>query len=137
MILETTLQEDETLKTINEQVGNPYTLWQRFKMGGIGSKRMMVEKASPHFDTYLSMNEDLTYANIELRPKGILLHFNKRLRQFVWIVPYFDLQIIQNLYFQIKAKDFFLQFDKNNYFIENEAFIQRLIALKKEYLSAF
>lgn len=134
MILETTLQEDETLQHINQKVGNSYSFWQRLKMGGIGSKRMMVEKASTHFDDYLSMNEDLTYVNIELRPKGILLHFNKRLRQFVWAIPYADLQVVTQPEFRIEAKEVFLQFEKNRYLIQNKEFIERLMALKEEGL---
>ncbi len=135
MILETTLQEKETLQLINTNVGSPYSFWQRIKMGGIGSKRMMVEKASPHFDTYLSMTEDLTYANIELRPKGILVHFNKRLRQFIWLIPYTDLQIVIQPEFRIEAQDVFLQFEANRYLNENKVFIENIIELQRGYQS--
>ncbi len=132
MILETTLQEKETIKTVNDYLGKPYTIWQRLTMGGIGSKRMMIEKASTHFDSYLAMTEDLNYANIELRPKGILVHFNKRLRQFAWLALYRDLQIDDQLDLTLEAKGCFLQFEGNLYLDMNHAFIKRLIIVKKK-----
>ncbi|MEZ4885059.1 MAG: hypothetical protein R3E32_10070 [Chitinophagales bacterium] len=137
MIFETTYQDKDIIRTINQHLGNSYSLWQRFKMGGIGSKRMMVEQYSAHFTPYFSMDADISYANIELRPKGILIHFNKRLHQFSWIIPYHHLEISQKDCFGIHGQYRFILFKKNRYFTENIAFINRLMILKEEFLSIF
>lgn len=133
MILETTLQEQTTIQIVNEYLGQPYTIWERLKMRGIGSKRMMITKASTHFENYLSMTEDLNYANIELRPKGIIVHFNKRLRQFSWLVCYDDLQVDSRLGLRLEGKEYFLQFEQNLYLEMNQEFIQRLIKARSNF----
>jgi hypothetical protein len=93
MILETTYSSRETEKQIDTLVGKPYSFRERWKMGGIGSKRMVVEKISAEYESYLNPSHYRTYANIELRPKGILLHFRVKLESYAWVMPYSNLKI--------------------------------------------
>tara|TARA_R110002050_G_C8951667_1_gene513438 strand:+ start:4713 stop:4958 length:246 start_codon:yes stop_codon:yes gene_type:complete len=73
MILDTTYSNKEHNELINDLVGRPYSLLQSFKMKGIGSKRMIIEDASPNFQPYLNIVSDVNYANLEMRPKGLLV----------------------------------------------------------------
>lgn len=93
MILETTYTNKETIRQINLLTGKPYTFRERWRMGGIGSKRMVIENISKEYEEYLNSSHYRTYANIELRPKGILLHFRLKLESYAWVMPYQDLKI--------------------------------------------
>lgn len=133
MVLETTHRDKEVLYTIDTQLGKPFSLWKRLQMGGIGSKRMMVKSYSDHFTRQLSANTDITYANIELRPKGVILHFNKRLCQYSWIIPYENLNVSEDENFSIYTVERFMEFEKNSYYAANKEFISKMIALKEEF----
>jgi len=134
MVLETTHRDKEVLYTIDMHLGKPFSLWKRLQMGGIGSTRMMVKSYSTHFTARLSANRDITYANIELRPKGIILHFNKRLCQYSWVIPYEDLNISDGENFSMYTLERFMEFEKNSYYTENKVFISKMIALKEDFM---
>ncbi len=72
MVLETTYYSKENKELINDLVGKPFCLLQSLKMKGVGSKRMIVDEVSPNMASILNPISDINYANIELRPNGIL-----------------------------------------------------------------
>ena len=82
MVFETTYSDKEITNSINNIVGKPFSFFQSLKLKGIGSKRMIVDQVSPNMQAYINTVSDLTYANIELRPLGILIRINKGLRNF-------------------------------------------------------
>ncbi|MDC0380969.1 hypothetical protein OAM52_04795, partial [Flavobacteriaceae bacterium] len=73
MVLDTTHYDKEHKLLINEFVGESYSFWQALKRGGIGSKRMIVDKLSPNLNYISNITSDINYANIEIRKKGILI----------------------------------------------------------------
>lgn len=93
MILETTYTNKETIRQINLLTGKPYSFRERWRMGGIGSKRMVISSISKEYEEYLNPSHYRTYANIELRPNGILLHFRLKLEAYAWVMPYAHLKI--------------------------------------------
>lgn len=137
MILETTHADKKNDQLINDLVGKPYSLLEVFKMRGIGSKRMIIEDASPNFKPYLNAVSDTNYANLELRPNGILVRINKGLRNFTWVVPYYHLVIYKTNGSSIHAQGKFIHFRNDVTFKENKNFFDKLldqkVAFDKQY----
>ncbi|NCO62544.1 MAG: hypothetical protein GW839_03935 [Flavobacteriales bacterium] len=130
MILETTYADKKNDQLINDLVGKPYSLIEVFKMRGIGSKRMIIEDASPNFKSYLNTVSDTNYANLELRPNGILVRINKGLRNFTWVVPYYHLSIYKTNGSSIHAQGKFIHFRNDITFKENKNFFDKLLDKK-------
>lgn len=133
MILDTTYTDKNNDQIINDLVGKPYSIFQSFKMKGIGSKRMIIEDASPNFKPYLNTVSDVNYANLELRPKGLLIRINKGLQNFTWVIPFYHLVIYKTNGSSIHAQGKFVHFRNNNTFKENKAFFKKLLDLKVAY----
>jgi hypothetical protein len=133
MIVDTTYSNKKTNQLINDLVGKPYSLFEIFKMRGIGSKRMIIEEASPNFQTYLNSISDPTYANLELRPNGLLIRINKGLRNFTWVIPFYQLVIYKTNGSSIHAQGKFIHFKNNITFKENKWFFDKLLDKKVEF----
>lgn len=133
MLLDTTYDNKENKEMINDLVGNPYSLLQSLKMNGIGSKRMIVDEVSPNMTSLLNTVSDVNYANIELRPKGILIYINKGLRNFTWVIPYYHLVIYKVNGSSIHAQGRFIHFNNNKTFKENKSFFDKLMDQKIKY----
>jgi hypothetical protein len=88
MIFNTTLNNKDAAASINEMLGTSYSFIQAIKLGGVGSKRMVIDAVSPGFADLINAVSDINYGNIELREKGILVHINKGLKNFSWAIPY-------------------------------------------------
>jgi len=130
MVFETTYSDKEITNSINKIVGKPFSFFQSLKMNGIGSKRMIVEQVSPNLQAYINTVSDLSYANIELRPLGILIRINKGLRNFTWTIPYYHLVIYKTNGSSIHAQGKFIHFRNNKTYKENKAFFKKLINQK-------
>ena len=133
MILDTTYYSKEHKELIEDIVGKSYSLIQSLKLKGIGSKRLMIDDVSPNMKQYLNKVSDINYANIELRPKGILIHINKGLKTFSWIIPFYHLVIYKTNGSSIHAQGKFIHFKNNINFRENKSFFKKLLNAKVEY----
>mgnify|MGYP005820204115 CR=1 FL=1 len=137
MILDTTHTNKDHAKLINDLVGKPFGLVQSIKMGGIGSKRMMVKAVSHNMQQYLNAVDDVNYANLELRPNGVLIRINKGLKNFTWVIPYYQLVIYKTNGSSIHAQGKFIHFRQNTTFRENKAFFDKLLEEKVKYHSQY
>ena len=137
MILDTTFTNKEHNELINDLVGKPFSLMQSIKMKGIGSKRMVIEEVSPNMKQYLNLVADINYANLELRPLGLLIRINKGLKTFTWIIPYYQLVIYKTNGSSIHAQGRFIHFKNNTTFKENKAFFDKLLNEKVKYESEY
>ncbi len=133
MILNSTYTDKATTELTNDLVGKPFSLLKRFRLGGIGSKRMVIDKVSPNLRQYLNTIADINYANIELRPAGILIHINKGLQTFTWIIPYYQLVIYKTDGSSIHGQGRFINFKRNLLLNENNSFIKKMMDLKIRY----
>lgn len=134
MILETTYYNKKDLLLINDLVGKPYSFLQKLRLKGVGSKRMMVDSVSPNMMGYINKVADTNYANIELRPGGVLVLINKGLKNFTWTIPYYQLVIYKSDGFSIHAQGKFVGFKENRLFRENKKFINKLLKLRADFL---
>jgi hypothetical protein len=87
MIYNTTHNNKEAKAQFNDLLGKPYSFLKAIKMGGIGSKRMIIEQVSSSFQKYMNTVSDINYGNIEIREKGIIVHITKGLQNFSWAIP--------------------------------------------------
>ncbi|WP_375240887.1 hypothetical protein [Polaribacter sp.] len=132
MIFNTTHKNNDAKATIGDLLGAPYSFFQSLKMGGTGSKRMIIEKVGHGFAKYMNKVSDINYGNIELREKGIIVHINKGLETFSWAIPYYQLHTYRTSGFSIHAQGNFVRFKYNKLFNENKKFIEKLVNFKIE-----
>lgn len=132
MIYDTTYNNKEAKEVFEVLLGKPYTFLKALKLGGVGSKRMMIEQVSPKFSSMMNNVSDINYGNIELREKGIIVHINKGLKNYSWAIPFYQLHIYNTQTFSIHAQGNFVQFKKNNLLMENKSFLDKLVDLKIE-----
>ncbi|WP_431135386.1 hypothetical protein [Psychroserpens mesophilus] len=137
MILDSTHPNKEHKKIINDLIGKPYSFIESLKMGGVGSKRMIIDEASPNMQQYLNAVSDINYANIEMRSDGILVYINKGLKNFTWIIPYYQLVIYKTNGASIHAQGKFIRFRNNTSFKENKSFLDKLLNKKVLYDERF
>jgi len=137
MVLDTTYKNKEHENLINDLVGKRFSFLQSLKMKGIGSKRMVIDDVSANMKTYTNTISDVNYANIELRPSGILIMINKGLKNFTWIIPYYQLVIYKTNGSSIHAQGRFINFRNNNTFKENKFFFDKLLDKKIEHESQY
>lgn len=133
MILDTTFTNQKHDALIIEKVGKPFGFMQSLKMKGVGSKRMVIDDVSPNMKQYVNTVSAMTYANLELRPLGVLIRINKGLQNFTWIIPYYHLVIYKTNGSSIHAQGRFIKFRANITFKENKAFFDKLLNEKVQY----
>tara|TARA_B110000091_G_C13792137_1_gene466180 strand:- start:35 stop:469 length:435 start_codon:yes stop_codon:yes gene_type:complete len=132
MIYNTTNKNKEAEAIFNDLLGKPYSFFEAIKLGGIGSKRMIIEEVSSGFLKIMNAISDINYANIEVREKGILVHINKGLQNFSWAIPFYQLHTYKTSGFSIHAHGNFVRFKNDKLFKENKKFIDKIILLKIE-----
>ena len=126
-------KDKETDKLINEEMGNAYSLIKKLQLGGIGSRRLIIEYFSENMNHLKLKVSGLQYGNIEIRPKGIILHINQGIYTYAWTIPFFRLSIYNGDFFTIHGNGNYIQFNKEKSWKENRNFLQKLIRLKSEY----
>ena len=133
MVLDTTHNNKEHDNLIDDIVGKPFSFLQAIKLKGVGSKRMMIAEVSPNFQSYMNSIADINYGNIEMRPNGILLYINKGVKNFTWVIPYYQLVIYKTNGASIHAQGRFVRFTNNKLFKENKLFFDKLLDAKVKY----
>jgi len=133
MILDSTYFNKDHKKIINDLIGKPYSFLESWKLNGVGSKRMIIESVSPNLQHYMNSVSDINYANIEMRSGGILIYINKGLKNFTWIIPYYQLVIYKTNGASIHAQGRYIHFKNNRTFKENKAYFAKLLNAKVEY----
>ncbi len=133
MVLNTTHFEKEHRQILRDIVGSSFSLFEAFKMKGIGSKRMIVGDVSPNLKSLMNTVSDINYANIELRKNGILIFINKGLQNFTWAIPYYQLVMYKTNGASIHAQGKFIHFKENKTFKENKRFFNKMLDEKIKY----
>lgn len=133
MVLDTTHYNKEHKLLIDEFVGQSYSLWEAFKRGGVGSKRMIVDQLSPNLSYISNSISDINYANIELRKKGVLIHITKGLKNFTWAIPFYQLVFYKTNFTSIHAQGKFIHFKNSKTFKENKTFFKNLMQEKIDF----
>ena len=88
MVFDITYSEKAVIEEVNQLVGEPYSFFQRLKLGGIGSERVQIMKSSPKVAHHLQHDISINYCNLELRPKGLIIHLKYKLKDLAWVIPW-------------------------------------------------
>ena len=127
MIFDSTYIDKKRKEELERQIGKPFGLLKGIKKGGIGSHRMIIDRSSKGFDQILDKSTGIVYGSIEMRPKGVLLHFNVKNTRYSWSIPFFRLVFYNTEYFGIHAAGEYLSFRKDKSFEKNKAFVNKLM----------
>jgi hypothetical protein len=131
-----TYKNKETEKEINAEIGKPFGLIEKLRLGGIGSRRMIIENFSEDLSSLALKVSGIQYANIELRPNGVIVHINQGIYTHAWTIPYFRLSIFNGDFFTIHGGGSHIQFNKEKSWKENKDFLQKIVKLKSEFVPA-
>jgi len=135
MVFDTTYRNKDYDQQSTSLVGKPFSFIEKIKQGGIGSGRLIINSKSPKLDLGKLKFEEIDYGNIELRPKGIVVHYTRGLERFSWVIPYYRLVIYNSQFFSIHANGNFIQFLKNKNYRYNKKFIDKMNCTKNDHLN--
>ncbi|MHA7942865.1 hypothetical protein ACJOV8_007315 [Formosa sp. 3Alg 14/1] len=135
MLFNTSHANKEYTRASAEILGDTYSLLEKIKLGGVGSGRFVISQLSAKLQPKNMEVVSVNYANIELRPKGIIVHFTNKLDRYSWIIPYYRLVIYNAQTFSIHANGHFIKFSKNKNYQDNRAFIDKMIDTKNDFLN--
>ena len=93
MLLNISYNDPRQKKEIDNIVGKPFSLQNRWKMGGIGSGKLVINSSSIEIHNLLILDNNINTCNIEIRPKGVIVHFRSLLETYGLIIPYFKLKL--------------------------------------------
>lgn len=114
MLLNVSYSDKKITKKIDAEVGKPFPLKERWKMGGIGSPKLKIVEASMEIRNLLILDNNADNCNVEMRPKGIIVGFRSLLESYALIIPYYKLTIY-------KGNLAVYSIYRDNYFIKVEA----------------
>jgi hypothetical protein len=135
MVFDTTYKNEEYDEESAKLVGKSFRFLEKIKMKGIGSARFVIHSLSPKLDLGKLKFSETDFGNIELRPKGIIVHYTRKLERFSWVIPYYKLVIYSSEFFSIHANGNSIQFLKNNNYKANKNFLKKMAQLKIEALN--
>ncbi len=111
MLLNISYRDPKQKKQIDDSVGKPFSLQKRWKLGGIGSQKLIINSASVDIYNLLILDHNINSCNIELRPNGIIVRFRSLLETYGLIIPYYKLKIYKG-----KAQEYSIY--KDHHFIK-------------------
>ncbi len=114
MLFQVSYNDKEITRKIDAELGKPFTIRERFKMGGIGSPKLILNETSIQISNLMNLDNNRNVCNIELRPKGIIVGFRSRLNSYALIIPYYKLVLYKG-----KAEEYSIY--KDDYFFKIEA----------------
>ncbi|WP_299108085.1 hypothetical protein [uncultured Tenacibaculum sp.] len=130
MLFNTTYTDKEDIAEMNALIGKPMGFIASFKLGGVGSGRMIIDGVSRSFQGVLSTVSDLGYGSIELRPNGVMIYITRQMERFCWVIPYYKLSVFNDGFFSIHSDNNFIRFRKDLKYKENKRFIDKMMHQK-------
>ena len=116
MIYNSTYTDIEKELETDNLVGKQYNLIKSIRLGGIGSKRLIIDELGLNFKKLIEQKNDIIYSNIELRKKGIIVYLVDRQRRFTWVIPFYKLVVYKTPSFSIHSDGNFIRYsDKLNH----------------------
>lgn len=114
MLLNISYNDPSQRRSIDQEVGKTFSLQKRWSLGGIGSKKLIINSASIDIHNLLILDQNINTCNIELRPKGIILRFRSLLETYGLVIPYYKLKIYKG-----KSQEYSVYLDQ--YFVKIHA----------------
>jgi len=93
MLVNISYNNKAVTQKVDEEVGKPFPLKDRWKMSGIGSPKLIITETSIEIRNLLILDNNTDSCNIEMRPKGIIVRFRSLLETFALVIPYYKLVV--------------------------------------------
>lgn len=93
MLVNVSYNNKEVTRKVDAEVGKPFTLKERWAMGGIGSPRLFITETSIEIRNLLILDNNRDQCNVEIRPKGIIVRFRSLLETFALVIPFYKLAV--------------------------------------------
>ncbi len=93
MLVNVSYNNKAITRKVDAAVGKPFTLKERWAMGGIGSPRLYITETSVEIRNLLILDNNRDQCNVEIRPKGIVVRFRSLLETFALVIPFYKLSI--------------------------------------------
>ncbi len=132
MLLNVSYNDKGITRRVDEAVGPPFNLRERWRMGGVGSPKLWITHSSLEIRNLLILDNNLDSCNIEIRPKGIILRFRSLLETYALVIPYFKLVIYKGEadVYTVYKDHYFVKVKANKKAIK--AFFKKLLELRTE-----
>ena len=138
MVYNTTRTDRNIDLAVKELVGKQFGLLHKIKNGSIGSEPFIIMACSSDFDIDFNSIDYNRKCNIELRPKGIILHFRKNSSSFIWPIPFHHLTVYKSGHMvSIYENTTYLKIKPLVLRRRNSPFIQRLMDAKSKYTAQY
>ncbi|MBQ4821417.1 hypothetical protein [Aquimarina sp. MMG016] len=136
MLVNNSYKDPELTQKIDGEVGKPFTLMERIKLGGIGSPKLRITSSSIEIHNLLIIDNSTKTCNIELRPKGILVGFQVRLETYLLIIPFYKLNLYKGKAeeYSIYKDHYFIKFSAKKNDISIHKFVKKLLNYKTDHL---
>ena len=85
MLVNVSYTNKEVTRKVDEAVGKPFKLKERWAMNGIGSPKLFIKETSVEIRNLLILDNNTDSCNIEMRPKGIIVRFRSLLETFALV----------------------------------------------------
>ena len=125
----------KTKDLLIDRVGKPLTLFERLKIGGNGSDKLIITDASNDIVELLKLDNNINQCNIEIRSNGIILRFRSLLETYGLVIPFYKMVIYkgEKKIYSIYIDNQYIKFlaDKKSI----HSFIKKINKLKSEYLN--
>lgn len=133
MIYNSTYNDIEKDIETNNLVGKKYNLIKSIRLGGIGSKRLIVEDLGVNFKKLIQQKTDLIYSNVELRDKGIIVYVVDGQKRFTWVIPFYKLVIYKSPTFSIHSDGNFIRYSNKLNHKQNLLFFKKILDHKYNF----
>lgn len=127
MIFNTTEINSNFINTADQVLGESYDWRDKLSKGKTISSKMMIDSLKTPLHV---QNQDvlvINYAQIELRPKGVIVYYRVGLEKFSWCIPFFRLVIYKSNVLSIHAEGSFVKIVKNLDYQSNIPFIRKIM----------
>ena len=132
MLVNVSYKNKTITKKVDEAVGKPFTLKERWNMGGIGSPKLIITETSVEIRNLLILDNNRDTCNIEIRPKGIIVRFRSLLETFALVIPYYKLTIYkgQASVYSVYRDSYFIKVASDTKAVQK--FFSRLLGYKAD-----
>jgi hypothetical protein len=135
VLFDLTYNSKEINKKIDVAVGPAFGLFSKSRWQGIGSERLVITNATGQLEKIFGGRFTQNFANIEMRPGGIIIRVRYRLEVYGIIIPFGKLTLFKNNPGEVNVYGDGLKMTLRNYQGRaiNQRFIQKLIEAKATY----
>ncbi|WP_116770450.1 hypothetical protein [Maribacter litoralis] len=132
MLVNVSYNNKSVSKKIDAEVGKPFTLKERWALGGIGSPKLIITETSIDIKNLLILDNNRNTCNIEMRPKGIIVGFRSLLESYALVIPYYKLSIYkgQASVYSIYKDQYFIKVESDTKAVQK--FFKKILGYKAD-----